>query len=532
MTTKIDAGITEYDGDLFTNFFEKYNTPEARKRREEEMKLAIEFADEIIHTATGREVSDLKNDMMFSCLRTSESLYRNYANTIKNHPEYQKYLQIYNYKWKNFLIIPIYEESESNIRIDTVEIGKDGDWNHKIISNAFSLPEHPYTRESNVVPVAIEDQSQKYWYHRISMNKWTWEISDVDPSEYSMDEEGVNWLIDVIWDKAWKKISDCSEWLQNTVREIIWTEDELRQESYWFEDQKRELIQSIMNWDFSWAVNGFISVARLFFDRKRKWRVIDLWKWLDYEWSEWDFEYLQAAIETDLDPEQRSKFTYLISKIKDKRMKNDLSWRWIENPSSFDLLLQQCKPWQIMLTNALDLEWSSSSFKYATQAVSWSRWCHSLIISDVIKDSNWVVTDAKIIQSTLKWWVHETTLKDYVKSSYSAADFLLADLPEWKSDDVIDNARNKIWEKYDRVSIVTDAIFWEDVDSWFISENWSLLDNMKSNLLWNNKAYCSELVFDAIEKSGLKLPKPHMSPSDLLMTDEIIPQYACYCDKF
>ena len=129
MTTKIDAGITEYDGDLFTNFFEKYNTPEARKRREEEMKLAIEFADEIIHTATGREVSDLKNDMMFSCLRTSESLYRNYANTIKNHPEYQKYLQIYNYKWKNFLIIPIYEESESNIRIDTVEIDKDGVWN-------------------------------------------------------------------------------------------------------------------------------------------------------------------------------------------------------------------------------------------------------------------------------------------------------------------------------------------------------------------------------------------------------------------
>lgn len=528
MTIKIDAGITEYDGDLFTNFFEKYNTPEARKRREEEMKLA----DEIIHTATGREVSDLKNDMMFSCLRTSESLYRNYANTIKNHPEYQKYLQIYNYKWKNFLIIPIYEESESNIRIDTVEIGKDENWNHKIISNAFSLPEHPYTRESNVVPVAIEDQSQKYWYHRISMNKWTWEISDIEPSEYSMDQKGIDWLIDVIWDKAWKKISDCSEWLQNTVREIVWTEDELRQESHWFEDQKRELIQSIMNWDFSWAVNGFISVVKSFFSRKKKWRVIDLWKWLDYEWNEWDFEYLQAAIETDLDPEQRSKFTYLISKIKDKRMKKDLSWKWIENPSSFDLLLQQCKPWQIMLTNALDSEWSSSSFKYATQAVSWSRWCHSLIISDIIKDDNWVVTDAKIIQSTLKWWVHETTLKDYVKSSYSAADFLLADLPEWKSDDIIDNARDKIWEKYDRVSIVTDAIFWMDVDTWFISENWSLLDNVKSNLLWNNKAYCSELVFDAMEKSGLNLPKPHMSPSDLLMTDEITPQYACYCDRF
>ena len=255
---------------------------------------------------------------------------------------------------------------------------------------------------------------------------------------------------------------------------------------------------------------------------------------MDYEWNEWDFEYLQAAIETDLDPEQRSKFTYLISKIKDKRMKNDLSWKWIENPSSFDLLLQQLKPWQIMLTNALDSEWSSSSFKYATQAVSWSRWCHSLIISDVIRNSNWVVTDAKIIQSTLKWWVHETTLKDYVKSSYSAADFLLADLPEWKSDEVINNARNKIWEKYDRISIVTDSILWTDVDRWYSPEdwNWDFIDNVRWNILWNNKAYCSELVFDAIEKSGLKMPKPHMSPSDLLMTDEIIPQYACYCDRF
>jgi hypothetical protein len=58
------------------------------------------------------------------------------------------------------------------------------------------------------------------------------------------------------------------------------------------------------------------------------------------------------------------------------------------------------------------------------------------------------------------------------------------------------------------------------------------MDNIKWNLLWNNKAYCSELVFDAMKKSGLGLPEPHMSPSDLLTSDEITPQYACYCDKF
>jgi hypothetical protein len=83
----------EKAGSLIEDFFNKRNTPEAKKRREEEMKSA----DKIIHTTTGREISDLRNDMIFSCLRTDERLYKNYANSIKEHPEYQKYLQIYNY---------------------------------------------------------------------------------------------------------------------------------------------------------------------------------------------------------------------------------------------------------------------------------------------------------------------------------------------------------------------------------------------------------------------------------------------------
>jgi hypothetical protein len=49
--------------------------------------------------------------------------------------------------------------------------------------------------------------------------------------------------------------------------------------------------------------------------------------------------------------------------------------------------------------------------------------------------------------------------------------------------------------------------------------------------MWNDKAYCSELLFDAMEKSGLKMPEPHMSPGDLLVMDEITPQYACYCEN-
>ena len=129
-------------GDIISDFMKNYNTPEAKKRREEAMNLA----DEIIHTTTGREISDLKNDMLFSCLRTDERLYKNYANTIKEHPEYQKYLQIYNYKWKSFLVIPLYDKSENGLIINTVEIGKDGG-NLKIISDPYWLPDHPYAKE-------------------------------------------------------------------------------------------------------------------------------------------------------------------------------------------------------------------------------------------------------------------------------------------------------------------------------------------------------------------------------------------------
>jgi hypothetical protein len=35
-----------------------------------------------------------------------------------------------------------------------------------------------------------------------------------------------------------------------------------------------------------------------------------------------------------------------------------------------------------------------------------------------------------------------------------------------------------------------------------------------------------------MSKSWIKLPEPHMSPADIITTDIIKPQYACYCNKF
>ena len=201
--------------------------------------------------------------------------------------------------------------------------------------------------------------------------------------------------------------------------------------------------------------------------------MTNLWKWLDYAWDESDFEYLESAIDTVLDPEQRSKLTYLLSKIKDKRTKEDLKEKWVENPSQFDLLLQQLKPWQVMLTNGLnESEWKWTIFDGAIQTVSGSRWCHSLIIEDVIKDSNWRIIDADIIQSTYKWvdnhkWgVHKTKLKTYVQEKFSSADFLVADLnlSDSGKKNFVNYANEKENQPYDPVSVVTDTIFRMDFE--------------------------------------------------------------------
>ena len=75
-----------------------YNSPEAvaeRKKAKEEM---AKLADDIISSTTKCEISELENNLLLSCLRTNVSLYKDYADTIKEYPEYQKYLQFHHYK--------------------------------------------------------------------------------------------------------------------------------------------------------------------------------------------------------------------------------------------------------------------------------------------------------------------------------------------------------------------------------------------------------------------------------------------------
>jgi hypothetical protein len=490
----------------------------------EKQEALKDLTDDILASALWCEKSDLQKDELLSCLREDVHLYKEYAEAVQKNINYKKYFQKYNYKWKDYIVIPVIDEYTKKLHIKTYEISK-VNGKYSFIGDGFGQESEESSIYRDLIPVNFPDESMKEKYWTRYMNKWTWKIMDVDPYNYNMDDEWLKWLMSVIEENWDTKLADCSEWLQSSVSNILWKENELDEQGKWFKQQKIKIAQSLMKWDFSWAVSGFIEIVKLFFTRKKAWRVVWLGKGINYEWDERDIKYLESAISTVLDSEKRSELTYLISKIKDKHIKDSMKEKWVNNPSQFDLLLQNCEPGQIMLTNALDLEWWSSAFKFATQVASWSRWCHALIISDVIKDSNWIITDAKIIQSTLKWWVHETTLKKYISENYSSSDFLLADIPEDKREKLIDSARKNIGQKYDKVSIVTDSILGMDVDS---RESWDL----RWNLLWKNKAYCSELVFDAMKTAWLWLPEPHMSPSDLLLTEDISPQYACYCDRF
>ena len=522
--------IEEKGGQINTDILENWKIGSS-ERREAELKRKQEIqelSDEVLASIYNREIADLKNDYLVACLREKPYLYKDYVESVKQDPSLKKYFQKYTFKGKDFLIVPVIDNKTKKLHIKTYEVKQKGDntLSFQIDWMSENMQEAIYdsnSRYANLVPVNFPVASWNDSFTYLYMNKWTWVLTDKKPYEYKMDKQWVRSLMSTIEENWWAKISECSEWLQSTVEDILLNENELDEQAKSVDKQRIQFYKCIMEWDISWAISWFLNIITSYFTRKERGRVIDIGKGINYEWDERDVKYLESAIATVLEPEKRSELTYLLSKIKDKHMKESLKEKWLENPSQFDLFLQQCEPGQIMLTNALDLEWWSSSFKFATQAVSWARRCHALIIEDVIKDNDWRITDAKIIQSTLKWGVHETTLKKYISENYSSSDLLLANVPEDSRKSLINSAKSKIGQKYDKISIVTDSILWDALD-WF---EWWIV-----SVPWKNKAYCSELVFDAMEKSWIRMPEPHMSPSDLLLSDEVSPQYTCYCDKF
>lgn len=318
--------------------------------------------------------------------------------------------------------------------------------------------------------------------------------------------------------ELWTPIESQSKEIQEITEKILWPSEELEltKEQKKYNEIKTELNDAIKNKDIKKIKSSVKDLIKTFLWKFK--RKINIWNNISYEADKNDKNYIINAINTTSDSEKRSELTYLLGKIIDEETKEKLTEKWLENPSQFQLFLQNCKPWQLILTNG-ESKWSKwhETFSKATQIVSWSRWCHAAVISNV-KEENWIIVDATLVQAT--WtWIGEVSLKEYFQKEYKDWDLLLwSFLPPEKGDEIVNHCKSYIWNKYSQKNLIADTIF-------------NNLDDKKIKKQDKNK-YCSELVFTWMQESWLTLPEPHTTPADLLSTPDIKPEYCCYCDNF
>lgn len=320
----------------------------------------------------------------------------------------------------------------------------------------------------------------------------------------------------------WTPLESQSQEIQNLTQQILWPpeEAELTTEQKKYNEIKSELVDALKNTNIPKIISSVSKLLKEFLKSSSFSRKMDIRSGINYTPNENDKDYLINAIGATLDPEKRSRLTYLLWKIKDEEAKENLKQKGIDEPSQFQLFLQNCKPWQLILTNA-ESTWAKwhATFSRATQIVSWARRCHAAVISDV-KEKNWVITDATMIQATWEW-IEEISLKECFKKKYKYGDFLLWTFqPPEKWDDVVNSCKSYIWWKYSQINLVADTIL-----------NDPMLDKFHISKQTRNK-YCSELVFTWMQEAWLQLPDPHTTPADLLSTNAITPEYCCYCDFF
>lgn len=319
--------------------------------------------------------------------------------------------------------------------------------------------------------------------------------------------------------QKWTPLESQSQEIQDLTQKILWPseENELTKKQKEYNEIKSELIDGIKNKDIKKIKSSVWKLLKNFL--KSFTRKINIGHNINYTPNENDKNYLINAISATLDPEKRSRLTYLLWKIKDEETKQSLKEKGIENPSQFQLFLQNCKPWQLILTNG-ESTWAQrhETFSRATQIVSWARRCHAAVISNV-KEDNWIITDATIIQATWKG-IEEVSIKEYFKEIYKNSDLLLWTFqPPEKWEEVVNKCKNYIWWEYSQFNLVADTI---------------LKDPRLNTIPYRQKRnkYCSELVFTWMKEAWLELPEPHTTPADLLSTNSISPEYCCYCDNF
>ena len=339
---------------------------------------------------------------------------------------------------------------------------------------------------------------------------------NVERLKQKINKENFNNYMSMKWTPVESQSPEVQYLAQNILRPAEETELTRKQKRY--KEIKTQLIEAIKKANILKIVFLVTRLFKEFLGLSE--RTINVSKDLNYEPNEGDKNFFINAITATLDPEKRSRLAYFLWKIKDKENKEILKEKWIDKPSQFQLFLQNCKPWQLILTNGKSIQsnWDEMFFK-ANQIVSWARWCHSAVISDIIKE-NWVIIDAKIIQAS--WtWIQEISLKKYLQENYAYSDLLLWTFqPPEKWNDIVNRCKKYVWNDYSNINLLSSIVF--DNSYW---------DENEFNKQEKNK-YCSDFVFTVMGETWLELPDPHTMPADLLWTSSINPEYCSYCDNF
>lgn len=465
------------------------------------------FAEEIFWPMLDQEVIQV-----LSTRKGEESLKR-YKKMFENYPILERYIQIYNHNGKEYFVLPhIHEDDDwswiQRIDIQTIPLIQTASGEYKRDDGWMTAGQTKhYITNYHAYPVWFWGNDNKF-----CLDKTTGKIQTWSAEEYTANPQDI---MNAIW------AEDLSDAGNTLISGILGNENKMKEQQSSFETERKAFVQCIKKRDIWWAIEKWWGMIQsmLNFD----WELERTLWFTEFEHMFWnmdaytedDVSFLEESIQYVTDPEDKSELTFALSQFKDKKMKEEM---W--DLSQFDLFLQNCKEGQILLTNWLDIGDGvfANGFNQATQITSWSRWCHSAVVSEVITNSSWKVIDIKVVHAT-SIWTQEESFRSFLGSErgYSASDFLLMETPEKiPPSTMVTEMRSFIWNSYDYISV------WSDV----------LTGKSDETFLTKNSQFCSEWIFEICKKHGVQFSDPHVSPAQLLTSSALEPQYACTCDSF
>ena len=192
----------------------------------------------------------------------------------------------------------------------------------------------------------IKYKNANDFFDKIKVYTKAWIIETLNTWQWSTNFDSTDKILNrIIKRNGLKWFSECSEEVQDAIKVVYKMEET---ERMFIHREWKHLLSNLKHIKLIWAIKSAYAILFLFFTKEKSHRrIINIWKNISYEWVNKDKKYLEDTIRYVSNPERKSIITYLLWKIKDNKMKKRLK-RLGKNPSQFDLLLQQCKKWQIM----------------------------------------------------------------------------------------------------------------------------------------------------------------------------------------